>query len=217
MRIALTYPAIIGAALALAACASGDPAMPGGLTLIELPLRVHVLSSRVDQIDSDATDAQVGALLDRSNQIWARAGIRFTLDLTVREAIGAEAEIEAALAGGPVPLSVIAGGLPRGELSGGRWDAFIVDDLTALSGAPGVFVPSIPALVSSEVDPAGINDPGRILAHELGHSLTLEHVDCPPEGNLMAAGCPGTDRGRLTDAQIEAARAKAETGRPVPF
>jgi hypothetical protein len=102
-------------------------------------------------------------------------------------------------------------------LSGGRWDAFIVDNLAALSGAPGVFIPSIPALVSSEVDPAGINDAGRILAHELGHSLTLDHVDCPPEGNLMAPGCPGTDRGRLTDAQIEAARAKAETGRPVPF
>lgn len=59
-----------------------------------------------------------------------------------------------------------------------------------------------------------LDDPGRILAHELGHSLTLPHVSCTPAGNLMSPGCAGSDRARLTAGQIERARAQAATGRP---
>jgi hypothetical protein len=59
-------------------------------------------------------------------------------------------------------------------------------------GAPGIYVSSRQGLIVSELDPAGLNDPGRIAAHEPGHSLT-----------------------RLEPAQIEDARKQAQFGGPV--
>jgi hypothetical protein len=76
-------------------------------------------------------------------------------------------------------------------------------------------VSSRQGLIVSELDPAGLNDPGRIAAHELGHSLTLDHVKCHSEGNLMSPGCRSVNRTRLEPAQIEDARKQAQFGEPV--
>jgi hypothetical protein len=183
--------------------------------MLQLPLRVHLLSSRLGPIDATLDDAQVEALIGRVNEIWSQADIVWEIESITRESAEAEDQVEATLlAGTPLSGGLIAAILPRGRLFAGGWDAFIVRDLASAGAAPGVFFPTVPAVVSSEVDPAGLDDPGRILAHELGHSLTLPHVACTAAGNLMAPSCNSQDRTRLSAGQLDQARRQAQTGGP---
>ncbi len=187
---------------------------PSATTTLELPVRIHLLSSRLITIDASLTDQEVESLLQRVNEVWSEANIVWELESIIREQAEAEDQLELALQGAvPLTHDLIAAVVPRGHLFAGKWDVFIVHDL-AVAGAPGLYFSSIPAVVSSEVDPAGLGDPGRILAHELGHSLTLPHVPCTPAGNLMSPGCNSEDRTRLAPLQIQQARTQAERGRP---
>jgi len=212
---------MFGATVAAAAVACGSDAGPAApaepLETLRLPVRVHVLSSRLAPLDVRLSDAEVGALVDRANQVWAQADIVWDLESIVREPAESEDQFEQALLGTiPFTADLLAQTLPQGQRLPGGWDAFLVRDLTAAIGAPGIYISASRAAISSEIDPAGIDDPGRILAHELGHSLTLQHVACTAAGNLMAPNCSSQDRTRLTAPQIQAARAQAEEGRPSP-
>ena len=191
------------------------PDTPSATTTLELPVRIHLLSSRLGTIDASLTDQEVESLLQRVNEVWSEANIVWELESIIREQAEAEDQLEPALQGAvPLTHDLIAAVVPRGHLFAGKWDVFIMRDLAVAGAAPGLYFSSIPAVVSSEVDPAGLGDPGRILAHELGHSLTLPHVPCTPAGNLMSPGCNSEGRTRLTPLQIQQARTQAERGRP---
>ncbi len=209
---------LLGALLSCGEAAPGPlspPPPPGTLTL---PVRVHVLSSRVDLLDCDLSDGEVSSLLARVNEIWAEADIVWELESIHREAALSEAEIQRAISEGtPLGFELVANVIPRDRLTDGSWDVFLVRDLADGGVAPGFYFAEIPAAVSSELDPVGLDDPGRIFAHELGHSLTLRHSRCTTEGNLMAPACGGSDPTRLTPAQIENARIQAAKGRPFAY
>jgi hypothetical protein len=163
-------------------------------------------------------NGEVRALLDRVNEVWSQADIMWEIEAIMREFAQSEDEVEQVLlAGRPFSTAVITAILPKDRLFQEGWDAFVLHDLASTGAAPGVYLAVIPAAVSSEVDPAGVNDPGRILAHELGHSLTLLHVECTAVGNLMAPGCDSGDRTRLSAEQIDQARHHAKTRRPARF
>ncbi len=211
------------ALLLLVAWSCGDapagpapPPSPAGT--LTLPVRVHVLSSAIDLLDCDLSDQDVRLLIQRVNQIWAPAEIVWELESIHREAADSEAEIEQAISEGtPLGFDLVASVIPRDRLTDGGWDVFLVRDLAGGGVAPGFYLAEIPAAVSSELDPVGLDDPGRIFAHELGHSLTLRHSRCAPDGNLMAPACGGSDPTRLTATQIEQARTQAAKGRPFAY
>ena len=202
---------------AILAFGCGDGAGPEG-NGITLRVRVHVLQEPdVAPLNTTLSDDEVASLFAGANVIWAQTEIRWEIESIVREAALNGAAYAAALSGQTAFTgNLIASTLPRGQLLSGGWDVFILRDFGGLVG--GIYLGGIPAVVTAELDPTGARDiegsGARILAHELGHSLTLLHVPCTPDGNLMAPGCNAQDRTRLTTVQIEAARAWARSGRP---
>lgn len=221
----LARPIVAWTALAGVTLACGDGSgtagtgpPPTSVETLRLPVRMHLLTSRLAPIQSTFDNGEVTVLLERVNEIWRQAGIEWQIETIRREFAQSEDEVERVLlAGRPFSTAVIAAILPEDRLFDEGWDAFLFHDLASTGSAPGVYLAFMPAAVSSEVDPAGLNDPGRILAHELGHSLTLLHVECTAAGNLMAPGCNSGDRVRLTAQQIDQAREHAKTRRPARF
>lgn len=216
LRVIAWTAACLGLALG---CGSGDGGMApdarGVSTTLELPVRVHPLSSRLASLDARLSDPEVAVLMARVNEIWSEADIVWEVESIVREPAAGEDLFETALQGLiPLTADVVASVVPRVRRLAGGWDAYLVRDLASAIGTPGIYFPGIPAAVASVVDPAGLADPGRILAHELGHSLGLPHVPCTAAGNLMAPGCPSQDRTRLTADQISRARSQAASGGP---
>jgi len=186
-------------------------------SVIALRVRVHLLSSEFPPLSTELTEDEVATVFGRVNAIWQQALIRWEIESIVREdALNSDAF--AAILRGELPISddLIASVLPRENLLSGDWDVFLILSLGGIAG--GIYFPGIPAALSAELDPDGqrklTGATARILAHELGHSLSLQHVPCTATGNLMSPGCPAADRRKLTESQVEAARQQALAGHP---
>jgi hypothetical protein len=194
------------AALGLPACS--DDAGSGQISgpdseRITLSVRVHLLSSDFAPLNTTLTDDEVGVVFARVNEVWQQAEITWDIESIVREE-ALNADGFALVLAGQLPASTldVASILPLGRLLSGKWNVFLIQDLG------GIDLRGQRRRDAREVEAA------RILAHELGHSLSLAHVPCTPEGNLMAAGCDSQDRTRLTATQAQAARQQAGRGRP---
>lgn len=183
---------------------------------VVLQAHLHVLESRFNQFHGTASDADIENLFARVNAIWAQAGIRWNLvEITRGPLVGEERLIEVARGERSFSAELLVDLLPpRPQPNQTVWQVYLANDVTPLIGAPGVYLSAAPAVLVSEIDPAGLNDPGRILAHEFGHALKLDHRRCNRQGNLMSPACRARDRVRLLREQILTARVQARTGTP---
>jgi len=207
------------AALGFAACGDAGPgpiAGPGS-ERITLSVRVHLLSSEFAPLNTTLTDDEVGVVFARVNEVWQQADVTWDIESIVHEE-ALNADGFALILAGQLQASGqnVASILPLGRLLSSKWDVFLIQDLGGIAG--GFYFAGIPAVLSAEIDPLGQREltgsAARILAHELGHSLSLAHVPCTSEGNLMAPGCNSQDRTRLTATQVQAVRQQARRGRP---
>ena len=198
------------------ACSSDGPTN-GDFDSTTLQVHVHLLQSDFSPLNTTLTEDDVRTIITGVNDIWQQAGVAWKVESIVTDDALNAAVYESILLGDlPATGARIASILPPGSSSDSRWDVFYLLDLGGIAG--GVYLPPITSVVVSELDPTGRRDltgsVARILAHELGHSLGLQHVPCTPDGNLMAPGCQGGERTLLTSGQIDAARNQAAAGRP---
>ncbi len=221
--IGKTWPQLfwIGLLSASVIACSDSPTAPAGDTELEeivLPLRIHLLrSSQIESLNAPLTAEQVQTLVSDVNEVWAQGNIRWSVEVVVEENAVLTPNVVSAFNGetavdGQVLLEAIGG-----DRQATGWDAYLVRDFMN-AGFAGVYFAGAGLLFAKLADENGVIDLAdfgtRVLSHELGHSLSLSHVACPPEGNLMAPGCPGEVRTRLNSAQVSAARAQALRGQP---
>jgi len=204
-----------------AACGDSAPQGPDETdSLIELDVRVHLLESASDAVRARSTEARVEQLIRDANEIWRQANIRWNVESVVSEQAGDPTDYERLVRGQVSdPTHVLLALVSDRDVLEDGWNVYVVQELGV---AQGIYItsPDRQVLFVQETPPpgedAGVAGP-RILAHELGHSLSLAHVVCGAAGNLMAPGCPSGARLQVTASQIARVRAQARTGRPFIF
>ena len=182
---------------------------------IDLSVRVHLLhADDAPTLTAKLSDEEVKKAFAGVNEIWKAAGITWQIESIVREEV-TESDRPQQPQAGPGMSGALSEVLPRDLVTDHLWHVFFVREI---GFAPGVYVPSVPAVIQAEKDPFGgvglDGDLVRILAHELGHSLGLAHVPCGSDGNLMAPNCQADNRTRLTEMQVSVAREVARSGAP---
>jgi hypothetical protein len=110
------------------------------------------------------------------------------------------------------------GPFPRLDLLQTGWNLFLVADGGRVFG--GFFRTELQGVVLAErafdIDLRPDQRGGATLAHELGHSLGLEHQQCDDRHNIMANRCwDAAHPSTLTPEQIAQARVQAARGRPI--
>ncbi len=105
--------------------------------------------------------------------------------------------------------SVVHSTYPLDQMLAPGWNLFFINRM-AFGG--GVYNPQTKSVLIGETSPGGDFNPS-ILAHELGHSLSLKHLG--EQYNFMAGrqrGIEPKDKIRLNPEQVARARTIAESG-----
>jgi hypothetical protein len=195
-----------------------------------LPLRFHVLQAEsLPQVNSSARDDDLARRAAGASRIWGRAGIRVYLESILREPASGQDRFKLALSLDAVHLGLYESLAPKESRSAEALDVYLVAEMPAngvyFSRTPSVFIKERPSL---DPVPGGTDfPPERVLSHEIGHHLTLEHA--ADRSLLMSSGTTGfgldpgqiqkarqaaAGRGALTAVRmVERAEEEARTGR----
>ena len=207
--------------------------------LITMPVKVHYLKSQYTSINANPKLTNLRPLMAGVNEIWQRGRVRFTTGIPkpLRPVSRDAEKTYADLFKPNVPADVVekllgptcADLLPNFPDRGKVIHLGLV--YTMPQGYGAVYMPAKGLILMPQVkfaklvSPTGVWKNGsdvffaqsNILAHELGHALSLEHV--ATQGNLMIDGAIRQGEGvgpelGLTPVQIVAARKQAFTGGP---
>ncbi len=216
-----------------------DDAATNENALITLPVKIHYLKSLYVAINADPEVTNLRPLLAGANEIWQTANLRFVAGRPERmEVADMDAEMEFAHLFKPNVSKaylrqhqsrILHKMLPNLPDRGKSFHIVLIYTMPDAYGA--VYLPAKGLVLMPQIKFAGLIDPkgvwkdgskkffaqSNILAHELGHSLSLPHV--ATQGNLMIDGRlrEGTGVGPGVDLdldQIKTARRQALTKGP---
>ena len=182
---------------------------------IVIPIRVHILRSAESRhLNCMCTEAQITAWFDRANTIWRSAALRWDLESFVYEEASNPADFDRVVELGRNAdpgdrRSVVHSTYPLDQMLAPGWNIFFIN---RMAFGAGVYNPQTKSVLIGETGPGGDLNPS-ILAHELGHSLGLQHSR--ELYNLMAGRQPGIepkDKTRLSTEQVARSRTIAESG-----
>lgn len=171
---------------------------PKNADQIVLSVTLFILDDHEQVFSSQRTAEEVLDIQDHVNEIWQQANIYFVVE-EVRRVV--------------VPIDITANVIRReidqffqtiateGDVfqTGSHISGFYVQ---TLKGDNGLHPVGYPAFFAADDT---LNDPERVVAHELGHILGLKHTVNRPE-RLMQSGANGIN---LTDGEILLARQNA--------
>lgn len=195
---------------------------PGCTAPVPVPVRVHRVRADDESLNATWTDDEVGARVAEAADFWRTHCLAVELEDVVdtpAQPAGVDA-FRAATANPPVDRMRLRAALsalvPREALLTPGWNVFAIHDFNA--PAVGVYVPD-PGVLSvfvAQERPDGTPLGRFILAHELGHSLSLQHyVGDGRDANLMR---DDPDRlvepVTLTESQVDGATVQARAGAP---
>lgn len=195
---------------------------PSGLPWVTIPLRVHLLSSAIDSLNSTMNEARFLETLAEAQVYLDQTCVKVEVEQFIREELGAEREARFREVAQNNPSEVafrqmMVDVMPTDNLLEPGWNVMVFKAFERYSS--GVYLTDLPSVLWAEQLPAmggGAPNPPLILAHEIGHSLGLLHYEGPNlERNLMCQAVMQNQETatELTEEQVNVARAQAETGR----
>lgn len=205
-----------------------------------LPVRVHLLSAEVaEELNAASTEEEIRQKFLAVNGIWKQAGIRWEIESIVSETAANQDTYAQWIElddrrnrqkRRPVMMGLLS---PEHRLKDG-WNLYVIRRFPI--PASGVYFPELGSVLYAELGRRGETH-ATVLAHELGHALSLPHTRGVPRNLMRAGGRPPTtaaaasrpaNRGatppprdpgqftELTDQQITAARVQAQQRQPFP-
>ena len=184
---------------------------------IVIPIRVHILrSAESSHLNCICTETEITAWFDRANTIWRSAAIRWDLESFVYEEASNSADFDRVVELGRDAdpgdrRAVVHSTYPLDQRLVPGWNIFFIN---RMAFGAGVYNRQTKSVLIGKTSPGGDLNPS-ILAHELGHSLGLQHLR--ELYNLMAGrqqGVEPKDKIRLNPEQVARARTIAESGDP---
>ena len=187
---------------------------------LEVPIRFHLLRSEILNLNATFSENQISTLLADAQQLWNQACIRLVIEAVVENRLTPMQEMDYIQRKDELEASgfrqLMLDVMPRSNLLRPGWNVMVFRAFERFSS--GVYFSEIPSVLFAERLPeaagSGLNPP-IILAHEIGHALSLRHYEgADVDQNLMNVDImqnqmTGT---YLTPSQIEQARASAQSG-----
>lgn len=170
--------------------------------LIVIPVRIHLVqSSRYPSLHALMTETTIRSLWTEVDSIWSAARVRFVIE-SVEPLISIDVPAKRWL---QRDRNWVRSAIPASKLHGDALDLCFIHEM-----GPNGFYYGEPVVVSEtpaayKVSGGAENRVARVIAHELGHAMTLQHRD--PKTALMAPGSTGI---KLDEKEILSARTAAE-------